>query len=230
MAATAWVRWGALGGALALAGLAQEIAVRKLVLAPLESHDVAPPRLRDIAPTYAATALLGFRALTADVAWIDAGQYYSDSTNYGEGWRSFPALVRQAVRLSPRWTRAYEYGGLALGWVLNRPSEARVLFEEGMRENPSYERFPRYLAGLAATKAKDDKALIALLEALAEDPGRPLLLDRTLAFLYERNGEKEKAVAAWARVLTQANDGSSRVLAARHLRALGVAPESIGGR
>ena len=187
----------------------------------MEQAPATPGSLRGVDPYLASAAVLGFSALAADAAWVSAGQYFGDGAYYPEGWKRYGVLARQALTLAPHWTRGYEYAALALGWVLHRPTEASQLLRRGLQENPTHGRFGRYLAGLVATKGRDDEGLLAILQQLTQDPGHPALLDRTLALLYEKRGMRPQAIEAWRRVALNSLEPGSRRIAIEHLKLLG---------
>ena len=173
----------------------------------------------------------GMRRLSADAAWVQLLQYYgtdepgqseASSENGGGFYPKVFTYCKRVVQLDPRFTYAYIYGASALGWNLNRLSEAVSLLEDGIDRNPHEWRFHEYLAGLSYQKDHDIRQLTRFLEATATDPETPNLLRALLANLYKKTGRYADAYRIWTIVSQTGSSGeiSRAAVQMSQLRAL----------
>jgi tetratricopeptide (TPR) repeat protein len=183
------------------------------------------PSLAELEPTPfsfrdSVLAASGMRAMAADLAWVQLLQYMAGNLpeiadRPGRRHDRVLELSRRVFRLDPSFRRAVLYGASVLGWFeeVDRPAEAALLLEEGIRRVPEEPLFKLYLAALAFKRQGQDEQMVALLERSFDDPTTPSTMKAILASLYARRGEDEKALATWQRILASPAD------AAEHPRA-----------
>jgi tetratricopeptide (TPR) repeat protein len=150
---------------------------------------------------------LGFRRLTADMAWIQALAYYGtpeegidqEKMEHGGGGRyfDFSDYCQRVIHLDPYFKYVYYFGGGVLGWNLNRIPEAEKLLEEGIKTYPKEWRFQQYLAALAYQKSHDINKLVSFLEAFIYEEDCPNLLRSILANLYKKEKRYKDALRVW---------------------------------
>lgn len=178
--------------------------------------------------------LLGFRRLSADLAWIKVLQYYGThegEEEHGKGchchicmrWGEYEKLLplcQLVVRLDPYFYFAYLYGGGALAYNHERYGEAISLLEEGIRNNPKYWRFNFYLAAIGYKIKNQEEKVIALLEQIIDYPDCPMMIRSILAQLYENNLQYVKAIKMWEYILETSKNEGYRKRAQKHLQKL----------
>jgi tetratricopeptide (TPR) repeat protein len=155
---------------------------------------------------------MGFRRLTADLAWIQTLIYYGtdEETEEGrhtpemeEGIRGYPlflAYCQRVAGIDPYFKYIFYYGGAVLGWNLNRLDEAEELLKEGIRLHPKEWRLQQFLAGLAFQKNHDINHLISFLEVFIEEPDCPNILRSILANIYKKQNRYRDAIRVWIKV------------------------------
>ena len=172
---------------------------------------------------------LGFRRLTADIAWIQTVLYYGtteegadaeESENGGGRYPLFLAYCQRVVQIDPTFIYAYYYGAGALGWNLNRLDEAETLLKDGIRTHPKEWRFQQYLAGLAFQKSHNINKLTEFLKAFVAEENCPNLLRSILANIYKRQKRYHEAVEVWLLVY-QTQDPTYLQRAVSQIRELG---------
>jgi tetratricopeptide (TPR) repeat protein len=149
---------------------------------------------------------MGFRKLTADLAWIQTVIYYGteeegteheEAENGGGRYPLFLAHCQRVARIDPNYKYVFYYGGSALGWNLNRLDEAETLLKEGVMANPKEWRFQQFLAGLAFQKNHNINSLIDFLKVFIEEKDCPNLLRSILANIYKKQGRYLEAIHVW---------------------------------
>lgn len=197
------------------------------------------PRLAEVATSRGAEAELplfpsgklleavpdGFRTTAADLAWLQAIQYYG---KHHMGDRTYPLaqhLFDVTTRLDPQFRNAYIFGGWVLGEEAGDMDAARALFDRGARtiRGDWMVAFHRgFLESMCG-----DRALGAIQMAhAAQMDGAPGYAARVAAFACARTGREELAARLW-REMQQDPDPAIRELARERLRALeaGATPE-----
>ena len=152
---------------------------------------------------------MGFRKLTADLAWIQTLIYYGtheegveaeDAENGGGHYPLLVAYCQRVAQLDPNFKYVFYYGAAALGWNLNRPDEAEILLKEGIQVHPKEWRFQQFLASLAFQKNHNINNLTSFLEAFLYDPDCPNLLRSILANIYKKQKRYRDAIRVWMMV------------------------------
>jgi tetratricopeptide (TPR) repeat protein len=153
---------------------------------------------------------LGFRKLTADVAWIQTLIYYGtfeEGNDPGvvehEGGGRYPlflAYCERVAQIDPNFKNVFYYGGGVLGWNLNRLDEAETLLKEGIQRHPKEWRFQQFLAGLAFQKNHNINKLVEFLEGFVEQPDCPNMLRSILANIYKKQKRYRESIQIWTMV------------------------------
>lgn len=149
---------------------------------------------------------LGFRKLTADIAWVQMLIYYGtdeaatpwkEVENGGGRYPLFLAYCQRVARIDPYFKHIFYYGGAVLGWNLNRLDEAETLLKEGIQANPKEWRFQQFLAGLAFQKNHNVNKLSEFLQGFVDQDDCPNLLRSILANIYKKQKQYKKAIEVW---------------------------------
>jgi len=153
---------------------------------------------------------LGFRKVTADLAWIQTLVYYGSTeegtdeeraVDTGEGkYPLFLAYCQRVANLDPSFKYVFYYGGGVLGWNLNRLDEAEVLLKEGIKAHPKEWRYQQFLAGLAYQKNHNIKLLEEFLKGFVDENDCPNLLRSILANIYKKQKQYKEAIYVWTLV------------------------------
>jgi tetratricopeptide (TPR) repeat protein len=196
--------WAFLTSVLAMIGLANVTARYDRDPFPSLAVSLSSPvaRLSDFAGI-----AMGFRRLTADIAWIQTLVYYgtTDETidseaaeNGGGHYPLFLAYCQRVAEIDPNFNYIFYYGGGVLGWNLNRLDEAEQLLKEGVDAHPKEWRFQQYLAGLAYQKNHNMTKLTEFLQGFAEQSDCPNLLRSILANIYKKQKRYKEAIHIWS--------------------------------
>jgi len=149
---------------------------------------------------------MGFRKLTADLAWIQTLIYYGteeegtdpeEAENGGGRYPLFLAYCQRVAQIDPNFKYVFYYGGAALGWNLNRLDEAEAFLKEGIKAHPKEWRFQQFLAGLAYQKNHNINSLIDFLKVFIEEPDCPNILRSILANIYKKQQRYLDALRVW---------------------------------
>ena len=153
---------------------------------------------------------LGFRKVTADLAWIQTLVYYGyteegadeeAAVDSGEGkYPQFLPYCQRVARLDPSFKYVFFYGGGVLGWNLNRLDQAEDLLREGITAHPKEWRFQQFLAGLAFQKSHNINKLADFLKGFVEEKECPNLLRSILANIYKKQKRYKEAIYVWTLV------------------------------
>lgn len=155
----------------------------------------------------AAFITFGFRALAADVAWVQLLQNMGEQGKAEEQNKSYPFLKEatlRVTRIDPYFKRAYLFGAATLAWLrtTNRPDEAMEILMEGARYNPTYWPLRTYAAGIGYMKTQQMGNMIRMLEEAAGHPDCPSIVKAVLANSYKANKRYGEAIAIWQGLLS----------------------------
>jgi len=144
----------------------------------------------------------GFRTFVSDLYWLGTVQYYGEHVNSDRRLDSLPQMLRLVTGLSPRFAKAYMFGGFAL-LDAGEAQEAYRLLVRGARNNPDDWQLPATVGTFIYSYASnEDKAALAAewYEKAAAIPGHKEYVKRLAATLLQKGGEAEKAALMWAQV------------------------------
>lgn len=179
---------------------------------------------------------LGMRRLAAELALVRGLVYFGthiddleghgpgDGHDHGaEGEKGYDELLprfRRILALDPYWKHPVLWGAGALAFTLDRPDEALLLLDEGLRAHPHE---PKLLATVAAVSFQKRGDLASALERLMPvvDSGEaPTMLKNMAAYMNERVGRPDVAVRLYREILLS-RDASYNDNAKRGLLRLG---------
>jgi tetratricopeptide (TPR) repeat protein len=149
---------------------------------------------------------MGFRKLTADLAWVQTLIYYGtneagvdpeEAENGGGSYPLFLSYCQRVARIDPSFKYVYYYGGSVLGWNLKRLDEAVEFLKEGVQAHPKEWRFQQFLAGLAYQKSSDINHLTEFLESFTQVKDSPNIMRCILANLYKKQKRYKDSIRIW---------------------------------
>ncbi len=162
-----------------------------------------------------------FRTSVADAYYLYMVQYYGEHIESDGRLDSMADLVDLVTRLSPRFTRAYQFGAFAL-LDANEGAKAYEILQRGVEADPEEWRLAALAGflvyGYGQGETKDSIAAEWYARAAAVE-GAPPYLGRLAAALAAKGGETEKAALMWAQVYAD-GDKYSREKAVAALDAL----------
>ncbi len=171
----------------------------------------AYPHFKELIPNVnsfqdATFIVLGFRALAADVAWVQLLQNMGGAEN-AENKGNLPLLKNDTLRVTridPWFVRAYLFGSALLAWMHNtgRADEALEVLAEGIKYNPDEWSFRTYAAGIGYMKNNEMDKMIRMLEDAVHDPKCPATVKSILANAYKAQKRYADAIAIWEDVLS----------------------------
>jgi hypothetical protein len=170
-------------------------------------------------PSGRALALFSFGqpTLLADVAWLQAIQYYGKHRLEDRRYPLAAHLFDVTVRCDPSFRMAYIFGSLVLEEATGGLASSRDLLRRGQGANPEewslvfHRGFLEYLRGdpLAGAREMDRAGRMA---------NAPSYVVRLAAHAYLRAGERDRAEDLWEMIERESEDEGMRELARDRLR------------
>jgi len=144
---------------------------------------------------------LGFKEVLSDFFFLQSIQYFGSwgKTNEERYKKSYP-MLRAMGALSPHFVAGYSFGALVMedtGYV----NEAISFLDEGISNNPyafELRLYRDFMLRLFKTH-EYEKAIEGIKQAIALK-SHPPILERVLAFAYEKNGQLRKSIIQWKSV------------------------------
>lgn len=159
---------------------------------------------------------LGQPTLLADIAWLQAIQYYGKHRLEDRRYPLAEHLFNVVTTIDPHFRNAYIFGALVLEDETGSLEKSRDLFARGMRANPNdwtiafHKGFLEYLRGdMAIGAAEMDRA--------AGLPDSPPYVRRMAAHAYGQTGREEMASKIWEEIARESRDPAMRALAEQRL-------------
>jgi len=171
-----------------------------LVLAAFAIHDVIPeapksPQHLDPPDPYILNIFtLGHRTMAADLAWLDALQYFGDVQNAKYSYSRLDGILDAVVALDPDFRYAYLFGGLALSSTLGGVEAADELLARGMVRFPDEWRFPFYIGVNAFFYLEDPSRAAEYIGAAAKLSGAPVYLAQLAVKLHSSARECDRSL------------------------------------
>jgi tetratricopeptide (TPR) repeat protein len=163
---------------------------------------------------------LGYREAAADVAWLQAVQYYGEHRQGGNDLSEFRHYVAAVNTLDPRYEHAYVFGAFVLATESGDRQGALDLLRRGVRANPSSGRLLFEMGFLHYVLGDELEAALPYLRLAARRPNGRERAQRFMAFIERRLGRLETAWLLWQDILTTSRDPSMRAVAAQAMRSL----------
>lgn len=162
-----------------------------------------------------------FENIMADILWIRTIQilgtvYRKPGAFSQEDIAKIYSLFDRIVTLNPKFTSAYEYGGLALS--VCAPDYALSLLERGIANNPQAGWKLPFYAGMVANQwMKSPGRACSYFEKAKAFPDRPAYIDRVFARAASSSGDLKTALDTWKAIYKNADDQLEKGIAARGL-------------
>jgi len=159
------------------------------------------------------TVALGYRAAVADLAWLQAVQYYGEHRQGGNDFSEFGHFVHAVNVLDPRFVHPSIFGAVVLATEgRNLPGALEVL-RRGARANPQSALFPFEMGFLIYVQGGDVRAAMRYLQLAAQKPGGRDRAQRFLAFMNRKLGRLETAWMLWDDLRRTTKDPGLRIVA-----------------
>lgn len=176
---------------------------------------------------------LGMRRLAAELGFIRALVYYGthedeheghsagdghdhDAKGYGELLPRF----RRILALDPYWTHPVLWGAGALAFTVDRPDEAILILDEGLKVRPKDAKLLATVAAVGFQKSGDLPQALERLMPVVDSGEAPTMLKNMAAYMNERAGHRDVAVRLYREILLS-RDASYHDNATRGLTRLG---------
>ena len=164
---------------------------------------------------------LGFREVLSDFFFLQSIQYFGDWTETKENKfrKAYPVLRAMGV-LSPHFVPGYSFGALIMEET-GHVDEAISFLDEGIKNNPyAFELriYRDFMIRLFKTH-EYEKAIKGIKEAIQLED-HPPILERILAFAYEKNRQIKESILQWKNVFLASESERIRKIADRNMKRL----------
>jgi len=164
---------------------------------------------------------LGYKELLVDFFFLQSIQYFGDWQGKREVkfQKTYP-LFKVMGLLDPHFVEGYSFGALVMedtGYI----DEAIILLNDGIKNNPYAFKlwiYRDFIIRLFKTH-EYGKAIQGIKQAI-QLKGYPPILERILAFAYEKNGQIKKAILQWQNVYLKEGDSHTEEIASSHIKKL----------
>lgn len=163
-------------------------------------------------------ASLGFRPAMADVAWLQAVQYYGEHRQGGNDLSEFQHYVEVVNTLDPRYEYAHVFGAFVVATEQHDLDGALAILRRGARANPESPECLFEMGFLIYVQGGDLDEALHYLRLSARRPGGRDRATRFMAFLNRRLGRDETAWLLWKEIRDNAHDPGMRAVAAKSMR------------
>jgi len=173
---------------------------------------------------------LGFKEIVTDLLFLQVIQYFGDwrETREVRFHRTYPILWAMA-KISPHFTDGYALGSLVMEDT-EHANEAILYLDEGIKNNPSCFQliiYRDFMLRLFKT-AEYERAIEGIKKAISL-PDHPPILERILAFAYEKNGQLKASLLQWEKILLSSTDSRIEKICQNNMaRLLGILIERDG--
>lgn len=204
----------------------------------------------DTALEGASLLALGMRRLAADLGVIRLIIYYGtpesrgdDGHDHGDGHGTrdhaafdpehperhygggkYPLMAAKAksiLDMDPAFKYPVLFAAGSLIFNLNRPDEAFDLLTYALETDPTDLKYRSYLAAIGLHRKGDVEGVIRQLEPSLSQPDCPTMIKSMMAFIYRKNGYKEKAIKLYLDIYENSRDAGYRMIARSKLKELG---------
>jgi hypothetical protein len=161
---------------------------------------------------------LGWRTAAADLAWLQAVQYYGEYRQGGNDLSEFQHYLLAVNTLDPRFEHAYIFGAVVLATEGHDLPAALAVLKRGARANPDSPLCSFEMGFLSYVVGQDTDAALRWLALSGRKPGGAERALRFRAYLNRRLGRLETAWMLWNDVHRTTRDPGMRLVAAENLR------------
>ncbi|MFH0926500.1 MAG: hypothetical protein V1872_12880 [bacterium] len=139
--------------------------------------------------------VLGYNHLAADALWLKAIGYFGTHSISDHIYTWLYHILDIITTLDPEFTHPYTFGGIILPLEGDDVENGNKLLLKGMKNHPDSWKFPYYLAFNYWYYLDNPKIATDYMARAVRCPRHPPHLERLLAILYNKSGEKETALS-----------------------------------
>ncbi|HBI24916.1 MAG TPA: hypothetical protein DDX84_12135 [Nitrospiraceae bacterium] len=143
---------------------------------------------------YLKPAVFGYDQLVADIIWLRAIQVIGDKVVTPKGYEWVYHAMDVVTTLDPKFAYAYQFGGVTLSELGNRPDMSNMLLEKGLKENPEVWQIPFYLGFNNFFHLHNYEKAAKYMSIASELPGHPEYLPKLASRLYVQAGNPDIAL------------------------------------
>lgn len=167
------------------------------------------------------SVMLGFGEVATDFLFLQAIQYFGDWELPRERkFKMVYPVIRATVTISPHFVPGYYFGALVfdeLGYI----DTAVDLLNEGISNNTrAFELWLYRDFTIRLFKTKEYKKAIEGIKKALQLKGHPPILDRILAYAYEKDGQIDKAISQWGKIYISTEDPGIKAICRKNIARL----------
>lgn len=194
--------------------ITHQIPVRKVVSYLSEEN----PQEASIAGI---AVMTGFKEIASDFLFLQSIQYFGDwKLRKEKKFKMVYPVLRATTTISPHFVPGYYFGALVLD-ELGYIDEAIDFLNEGIAKNPqAFELWLYRDFTIRLFKTKEYKEAIKGIKSALQLKGYPPILERILAYAYEKDGQIEKAISQWERIYASTEDPGIKKICRKNIARL----------
>src|SRR3990170_7095555 len=127
---------------------------------------------------YLKPAVIGYEQLVGDIIWLRTIQVIGDKVVTPKGYDWVYHAMDVVTTLDPKFAYAYQFGGVTLSELGNRPDMSNMLLEKGLKENPEVWQIPFYLGFNNFFHLHNYEKAAKYMSIASELPGHPEYLPK----------------------------------------------------
>ncbi|MDD5433832.1 MAG: hypothetical protein PH343_00240 [Nitrospira sp.] len=143
---------------------------------------------------YLKPIVLGYEQIAGDIIWLKTIQVVGEEAVTPRGYDWVYHALDVVTTLDPKFSYAYEFGGVTLAVLGKQPELSNKLLEKGLKENPDVWQIPFYLGFNNFFYFQNYKLAAAFMAKASEIPGHPEYLPKLAARLYVEAGDPDVAL------------------------------------
>jgi hypothetical protein len=163
-------------------------------------------------------ASLGYREAAADLAWMQAVQYYGEYRQRGNDLSEFDHYLDVVNTLDPRYEHAYVLGAVVMATDGGDLPAALDILRRGWRANPHSGTCAFEMGFLCYIVGNDVDAALRYFRLAGEDPAWRERSQRFQAFLSRRLGRLETSWLLWKDLYDHTENSSLKIVAQESMR------------
>lgn len=165
-------------------------------------------------------ASLGYHEVAADLAWLQAVQYYGEHRQGGNDLAEFDHFLLAVNTLDPRFEHPYVFGAFVLAHERADLPAALDLLRRGARANPESANLLFEMGFLTFVQGGDTETALRYLAQSARAPGGADRARRFMAHLNLRLGRLETSWVLWNDLQNSTTDERMKIIATENMRRL----------
>lgn len=155
---------------------------------------------------YLKPIVLGYEQIAGDIIWLKTIQVLGEEAVTPRGYDWVYHALDVVTTLDPKFSYAYEFGGVTLAVLGKQPELSNKLLEKGLKENPGIWQIPFYLGFNNFFYFQNYKLAAAFMAKASEIPGHPEYLPKLAARLYVEAGDPDVALDFLYRMYKETKD------------------------